>query len=102
MSENLEPNLRELLIDESKTICSYKVTNDKKTFSDHNAFIFNMHTRIKNNNNCNKNKTQWRFKEGVLKKSEQIKKDSAIFNNSFTQVSNSINFQKQDDHGKRN
>ena len=99
LSEKLEPNLKELL---SKTISSYKVTNDKKTYCDHNAFIFNMHTRIKKKNNCNKNKTQWRFKEEVLKKFEQITKDSTIFNNSFTQLSNSINFQKQYDHGKRN
>ena len=57
---------------------------------------------FKKKNNCNKNKTQWRFKEEVLKKFEQITKDSTIFNNSFTQLSNSINFQKQYDHGKRN
>ena len=44
LSEKLEPNLKELL---SKTISSYKVTNDKKTYCDRNAFIFNMHTRIK-------------------------------------------------------
>ena len=46
LSEKLEPNLKKLLIDESKTKCSYKVTNDKKTYSDHNTFIFNMHIKI--------------------------------------------------------
>ena len=31
-----------MLIDESKTICPYKVTND----NDHNAFIFSIHMKI--------------------------------------------------------
>ena len=47
LSEKLEPNLKKLLIDESKSICSDKETNDKKTHSDHNAFIFSMHMKIK-------------------------------------------------------
>ena len=42
LSEKLEPNLKKQLIDESKTILPFKVTNDKKTYSNHNAFIFNM------------------------------------------------------------
>ena len=46
-SEKLEPNFKKLVIDESKTICPYEVTNDKKTYSDHHAFIFNMHMKIK-------------------------------------------------------
>ena len=45
--KNLNLILKKLLIDESKTICPYKVTNDKKTYSDHNEFIFNMHMKIK-------------------------------------------------------
>ena len=47
LSEKLEPNFKNLLVDESKTICSYKVTNYKETYSDYNAFIFNMHMKIK-------------------------------------------------------
>ena len=36
----------------------YVLTNDKKTYSEHNAFIFNMNMKInKKNNYCNKNKT---------------------------------------------
>ena len=45
-SEKLEPNFKKLVIDESKTICPYKVTNDKKTYNDHHAFIFNMQMKI--------------------------------------------------------
>ena len=104
-SEKLEPNFKKLVIDESKTICPYEVTNDKKTYSDHHAFIFNMHMKIKKkkNNSCNKNKTQWRFTEEGLKKSKQITKDSTIFNNSFTQQSNSIIiFKSNMISGKRN
>ena len=59
LSEKLEPNFRKLLIVESKPIYPYKVTNDKKTYSDHNAFIFSMQMKINNSNkkknNCNKN-----------------------------------------------
>ena len=46
-SEKLEPNFKKLLIDESKTICPYKITNDKKKYGDHNAFTFNMDMKIK-------------------------------------------------------
>ena len=60
LSEKLEPNFKNLLVDESKTICSYKVTNYKETYSDYNAFIFNMHMKIKKKKNCSKNKTQYR------------------------------------------
>ena len=78
---------------------TYKVANYKKTCSDHNAFIFNMYMKINKNktkNNCDKNETQWRFK-----KFEQITKDSTIFNNSFTQQSNSLKFQKQYDQWEK-
>ena len=67
LSEKREPNFKRLLVDESKAICSYKVTNYKKTYSGYNAFIFKMHMKIKKNN-CNKNKTQWRFTEEGPKK----------------------------------
>ena len=42
LSEKLEPSLKKMLIDESKTICPYKVTSD----NDHNAFIFSIHMKI--------------------------------------------------------
>ena len=47
LSGKLEPNFKKLFIDERKTICPYNVTNDKKTYSEHNVFIFNMHMKIK-------------------------------------------------------
>ena len=50
LSEKLEPNFKKLLIVESKPIYPYKVTNDKKTYSDHNAFIFSMQMKINNSN----------------------------------------------------
>ena len=84
LSEKLEPYFKKLLTDESKTTCPYKVTNDKKTYSDHNTFIFHMHMKInKKNNTCNKNKTHWGFTDEGLEKFKQITKDSTIFNNSF-------------------
>ena len=47
LKEKLELNFKKLLIDKSKTICLYKVTNYQKTYSDHKAIILNMHMRIK-------------------------------------------------------
>ena len=71
MSEKREPNLKKLLIDESKTICPQKVTHDKKTYNDYNAFIFSMHMKInKKSDNCKKKYTQWRYSEEGLKKNE--------------------------------
>ena len=71
LSEKLEPNLKELL---SKTICSYKVTNDKKTYSDHNAFIFNMHTRIKKTTIVTKLKHNGDSKKRYLKNSNKLQR----------------------------
>ena len=57
--------------------------------------------KLKKKNNCNNNKTQCRFTEEGLKTFKQITKDSTLFNNSFTQQSNSINFQKQYDQWEK-
>ena len=101
MSEKLGPNLKKLLIDESRTICHYKVTNDKKTYNDHDAFIFNMHKKINKNWQLLENKTQWRFTEAGLKKLKQITNELTTFNNSFTQQLSSLNLQKQYDQWEK-
>ena len=41
------------------------------------------------------------YRRGTLKKIKQITKGSTIFNNSFTQQSNSLNFQKQYDQWEK-
>lgn len=51
--------------------------------------------------NCNKNKTHWRFRDEGVKKSTQIRKYTKIFDNSFTQRSNSQIFQNQYDQWEK-